>query len=178
MLTVLMECGTDDQGVAATLATLVPGAVEGVVREVVLVDRGMSAESRKVADHAGCRIVAAADLRQAVTAARGEWLLMLEPGARLQPGWIEAVIEHADAVARGNARIPAARFSRSRADRPSLLGRLRQSRSALVEGFMMPKQQAVGRARAASSLEAMAKGVAVGTLPADIRPAPRHRPRG
>ncbi|UIJ71194.1 glycosyl transferase family 2 [Aurantimonas sp. HBX-1] len=177
MLTVLMECGADDQGVAATLATLVPGAVEGVVREVVLIDRQMSAESRKVADHAGCRIVAPADLRTVVASARGEWLLLLEPGARLQPGWIEAVIEHGDAVARGNPRNPAARFARSRADRPGFFERLRQVRGALAEGFLMPKPQAVGRARTASSLEAMARGLAVVTLPADIRPAPASRAR-
>jgi hypothetical protein len=177
MLTVLMECGADDQGLAATLATLVPGAVEGVVRDVVLIDRGMTSASRKVADHAGCRVVSADDLRAAVEAARGEWLLLLEPGARLQPGWIAAVVEHADAVAGGLARNPAARFLRSRADRPAFFSRLRQVRRALSEGFIMPKQQAAGRARTAPSLEALAKGLAVKALPADIRPAPRSRVR-
>lgn len=177
MLTVLMECGADDQGVAATLASLVPGAVEGVVREVILVDRDMSAESRKVADHAGCRVVAAGDLRQAVEAARGEWLLLLEPGSRLLPGWIEAVIEHGDAVAGGTARNPAARFSRARADRPGFFGRLRQVRTSLSEGMLMPKPQAVGLARTAPGLAALARGIAVVTLPAEIRPAPRPRAR-
>ena len=178
MLTVLMECGADDHGVAATLATLVPGAVEGIVREVVLVDRGMTAASRKVADHAGCRVVASGELRQAVEAARGDWLLLLEPGARLQPGWIEAVIEHADTVAGGTAKNPAARFSRSRADRPGFFGRLRQVRTALSEGFLLPKPQAVGRAGSAADVETLARGLAVVALSAEIRPAPRPRARG
>ncbi len=72
MLSVFIDCGPEDHWLAATLAPLIPGAVEGLVREVVLVDRGMGDNARKVSDHAGCRIVAAEDFRDAIETARGD----------------------------------------------------------------------------------------------------------
>ena len=173
MLSVFMDCGADDQRLATTLATLVPGAVEGVVREVVLVDRGMGPDAWTVADHAGCRVVAPDEFRHAIVGARGDWLLFLEPGARLLPGWMEAVIGHAEAAALGRGVLEPARFRRARGDRPGLLGRLRQIRTALAEGFLVRKTQGIGLARLAFSLEEAAKGVAVERLTAEIRPAPR-----
>ena len=103
MLSVFIDCGPEDHWLAATLAPLVPGAVEGLVREVVLVDRGMG-DARKVSDHAGCRVEPAEAFHAVVQAAQGDWLLLLEPGARLQPGWMPAVIEHAETVAAGSRR--------------------------------------------------------------------------
>ncbi|MBO0661663.1 glycosyl transferase family 2 [Jiella sp. MQZ9-1] len=171
MLSVFIDCGPDDQALAKSLASLVPGAVEGVVREVLLVDRGMGPEARKVADHAGCRLIVAATLREAVRTAKGDWLLFLEPGARLQPGWIGAAIEHADQVVAGRAKTPAARFRRAAIDRPRLFQRLRQIRTALAEGFLVTKSQAISLGGKSPTLEAMARGVAVTRLDAEIRPA-------
>ncbi|MEX6505663.1 glycosyl transferase family 2 [Jiella sp. M17.18] len=175
MLSVLMDCGADDQKLAASLATLIPGAVEGVVREVVLIDRGMDVSARKVADHAGCRVAEPGDLHSVVAQAKGDWLLLLEPGARLQPGWIPAVAEHVEEVAGGRAGASAVRFARARADRPGLLGRFSQKRTALAEGVLLRKAQALGQAKGAGSLEGVARGLAVGRLPAEIRPAQRRR---
>ena len=174
MLSVFIDCGPDDQKLASTLATLVPGAVEGIVREVVLVDRGMGEDARKVADHAGCRIVASKDLREALKTAKGEWLMFLEPGARLMAGWIGAVIDHVETVEAGRAGTPCARFRRAAIDRPGFFRRLRQIRMAMAEGFLVRKSQAVslaGKAGSAPTLERMAKGVAVTRLDAEIRPA-------
>ncbi|HEY9057822.1 MAG TPA: glycosyl transferase family 2 [Aurantimonas sp.] len=175
MLSVLMDCGPDDKQLAASLATLVPGAVEGVVREVVLVDRGMGPQAHRVADHAGCRVVSEEEFRPTIETAKGEWLLLLEPGARLMPGWIGAVVEHADEVARGTAKIAPARFRRARMDRPGFLQRFRQIRTALAEGFLVQKPQAIGLSRLAFNLEEVAKGVAVERLAVEIRPALRAR---
>ena len=47
MLTVLIDAADDPNGLALTLATLVPGAVEGLVRDVVVIDRGLDAATRK-----------------------------------------------------------------------------------------------------------------------------------
>ncbi|MCB8838759.1 glycosyl transferase family 2 [Aurantimonas sp. VKM B-3413] len=174
MLSVLMDCGPDDQRLAESLATLVPGAVEGVVREVVLFDRGMGPGARKVAEHAGCRIEPAEAFHAVVREAKGEWLLLLEPGARLQPGWIAAVIEHVEAVGEDRGVVPAARFARARADRRSVFQRLRQIRTALAEGLLLRKPQAIGLSRRGTNLEELAKGIAVGRLAADIRPVRRR----
>ena len=54
MLTVLIETRNDEEGLARTLASLVGGAVEGVVRDVIVCDRGSTDQTHRVAEHAGC----------------------------------------------------------------------------------------------------------------------------
>jgi hypothetical protein len=53
--------GASSEAVVRTLSALVPAAIEGIVRDVTLACAGDSAELRKIADHAGCEIVEAAD---------------------------------------------------------------------------------------------------------------------
>ncbi|RUU01054.1 glycosyltransferase, partial [Mesorhizobium sp. M7A.T.Ca.TU.009.02.1.1] len=93
MLSVLIETRNDEEGLARTLASLVGGAVEGVVREVIVCDTGSTDQTHRVAEHAGCQYVTdgvAAGIRQA----KGDWLLLVEPGARLMEGWIDEVVAH------------------------------------------------------------------------------------
>lgn len=175
MLTVLIEAADDASALGASLASLVAGAVEGIVREVVVLDVGMDAGTRKVADHAGCRIAPAGDLSSVVAGAKGEWLLLLEAGSRLSSDWIEDVADHIAEVERGSRTPRAARFSRSAQDRPSFLARLRQKRTALTEGLLLPKAQGVGLAKSAGSIEGMARGVATTRLDATIRAAVKKR---
>ncbi|MBC8130831.1 MAG: glycosyl transferase family 2 [Rhizobiaceae bacterium] len=170
MLTVMIEAGADQGPLVASLATLIPGAVEGLVREVVVIDRGLDPATRKVADHAGCRIVDAAGLAAVVSGARGDWLLLLEAGARLAPDWIDAVTSHLVDVEEANVTPRAARFSRSRRDMPGFLSRFLSRRTALAEGLLLPKAQAIGLVRRSRTLEDMAKGLASRRLDASIRP--------
>jgi hypothetical protein len=173
MLTVLIEAADDAPALGGTLASLVSGAVEGLVREVVVLDVGLDAGTRKVADHAGCKVAPASGLAAVVSAAKGEWLLLIEAGARLSPDWIESVHEHLAEVEAGTRTPRAARFSRAARDRPGLLARWRQRRTALAEGLILPKPQAVGLSKSGCSIEAMGKGVASTRLEATIRPALR-----
>ncbi len=75
-----------------TLSALVSGAAAGIVRDVVLADGGSRDETEAVADAAGCIFVKSeADLGMrlregARAAARGEWLLFLDPGGMLEEG--------------------------------------------------------------------------------------------
>ena len=99
MLSVLIEMRDDDAaGLATTLACLVPGAIDGLVREVVILDAGIGPQAREVAEHAGCTVRPSQELGDVVTGARGEWLLLLEAGAELLPGWIEIVARHVGAI--------------------------------------------------------------------------------
>ena len=169
-MSVMIEAGEDPHALAASLSTLVAGAVEGMVREVVVIDRGMDAVTRTVADHAGCRIVAEQSLASIVSVSRGDWVLLLEAGARLSVDWIEAVATHIDDVADRAVTPHAARFSRAKRDQPGLLARLTGRRTALVEGLLVPKPQALGLAKRAKTLEEMAKGLATTRLAATLRP--------
>ena len=118
MLTVLIETRNDEEGLSRTLASLIGGAIEGVVREVIVCDLGSSDQTHYVAEHAGCQFLAEGGIAAGIARAKGDWLLIVEPGARLVEGWIEPVVMHI-----GRSAMPA-RFSRSRHDRPPFLARL------------------------------------------------------
>jgi glycosyltransferase involved in cell wall biosynthesis len=57
MISVLIETKDDEEGLARTLSTLIGGAVEGLVREVIVCDRGSTDQTHKVAEHAGCAFI-------------------------------------------------------------------------------------------------------------------------
>src|SRR5689334_6975661 len=95
MLSVIIPTESVERTAVATLAALVPGAAAGLIREVILVERGRpDGVIERVADVAGCRYLAAEGTRAAALAAgareaRSPWLMFLHAGAVLDPGWIE-----------------------------------------------------------------------------------------
>ena len=98
MLSVIIPTEGAEHPAVATLAALIPGAAAGVVREVLLVDRGDSGVIERVADVAGCRYLAfegsrAAALAAGARPARSPWLMFLHAGAVLDHGWIEETMQ-------------------------------------------------------------------------------------
>jgi glycosyltransferase involved in cell wall biosynthesis len=94
MFSVIIATRDSERALVATLAALVPGATAGIVREVIVADGGSRDDTEQVADVAGCRFFSSdqplgARLKAAAAAARGEWLMFLDPGIVPQPGWIE-----------------------------------------------------------------------------------------
>jgi hypothetical protein len=90
--------GTRDSEVllASTLAALVPGAVAGLVREVIVADGNSTDGTATVADIAGCRFFTSAEslgarLSAGAAMARASWLLFLRPGSVPDSRWIEDV---------------------------------------------------------------------------------------
>jgi len=165
MLTVLLECRNNEPELAYTLAVLVSGAVDGLVSDVIVLDHGSRDGSAAVADAAGCKFLDNWDLKQVLQQARGEWIMLLEPGARPQSGWIEEILEHAS-LGRTSAR-----FSPSRRFRRPLFKRLTSRAGVLELGFLMPKQQASALARPGMDLTALAKASSVKKLRAELIPA-------
>lgn len=166
MLSVVIETRNHEDALARTLASLVSGAVEGVVREVIVCDSGSSDRTHTVAEHAGCHYLADAGVDAGIRQARGEWLLLLEPGARLLEGWMEAVLLHA-----GDADRPA-RFSRASQSRLPFIKRVFAGRRPLAEGLMITKQQALPLAKEGGSASAIARSVSARRLGAEIVVAP------
>lgn len=164
MLSVLIETRNDEEALARTLASLVGGAVEGVVREVIVCDAGSTDHTHRVAEHAGCQYVRSGGVAAGIRQAKGDWLLMLEPGARLAEGWIDAVVSHT------SRQTIAARFSRAHGSRTPFLARVFSGNRALAEGLVISKRQAV--AKSAGSAEALARGLATKKLDAEIWVAP------
>jgi glycosyltransferase involved in cell wall biosynthesis len=94
MLSVVIATQGEEHALVRTLAALVPGAVAGIVHEVILADDGSSVEPAHIAEAAGCRIHTTnggrgARLKSAAAVARAEWLLFLRPGYLPDHDWID-----------------------------------------------------------------------------------------
>lgn len=164
MLTVLLECRDSEPQLAHTLAVLVSGAVDGLVSDVIVLDHGSRDGSARVADAAGCRFIEKWELNEVLRMARGEWIMLLEPGARPQAGWVEEVLEHASL-----SKAPA-RFTPSRRFRRPFFKRLRPA-GALEHGFLMPKREAAALAKPGMELSALTRASSVRRLRSELIPA-------
>lgn len=145
MLTVVIPTLDCEEGLARTLASLVPGAADGVVGDVVVVDAGSSDGTLVVADAAGCTLLETkgplgARLRRGAEAGRPHrFVLFLPPGPELEPGWQREVGAHLE---RASSRDRAAVF-RFALDEPGLGARLSEWRIGLggaLFGLAAPEQ--------------------------------------
>src|SRR3954465_5152769 len=96
MLSVIIATSESERPLVRTLAVLVPGAVAGLVREVIVADGGSTDGTATVADVAGCQFFASTEplgarLSTAAAMARAEWLLFLRPGSVPGSRWIDEV---------------------------------------------------------------------------------------
>src|SRR5262245_65191604 len=94
MISVVIPTHESERLLAHTLAALVPGALDGLLREVIVADAGSKDGTAKVADVAGCRFMVLPGSRgerlaAAAAAARADWLWFVQPGSIPGTGWIE-----------------------------------------------------------------------------------------
>ncbi len=165
MLTIILECRDNEAELAQTLSALVTGAVQGIVRDVIVLDHGSRDGSAKVADAAGCRFLTSWDLKDVVRSARGDWLLLLEPGARPLAGWVDAIVDHV------SINKNPARFLGSRNHRRPFFKRFARRAAPLEQGYLVSKRQASATVRTGMALADMAGRSGVRKLVAEIVPA-------
>jgi glycosyltransferase involved in cell wall biosynthesis len=96
MLSAIIATHESERTLVPTLAALVPGAMAGLLGEVIVADAGSSDATAEVADVAGCRFMNSADplgtrLKAAAASTRTPWLLFLRAGCVPEPGWVDAV---------------------------------------------------------------------------------------
>lgn len=96
MLSVVIATLNCERALARTLKELVPGAVEGLITEVIVADGGSHDGTAAVADAAGCDFLSSTEvparrLKTAAEAARAPWFLFLRPGIVLDPPWVAEV---------------------------------------------------------------------------------------
>lgn len=167
MLTVLIETKDQEEPLARTLASLVGGAVDGVVKDVIVRDLGSTDQTCQVAEHAGCRWMTGTNISTCISNARADWLLLLEPGARLMEGWVEDVTDHI-----GRHSDPA-RFSPSGLSRKNVLLRLFSRAPPLSAGLLITRKQALDRLNKGQGMASLVKGLASRRLHAGIISADR-----
>jgi glycosyltransferase involved in cell wall biosynthesis len=93
MISVIIPTLDAARTLPATLTCLVGAALEGLVKEVLVADAGSTDATLEIAEDAGAD-VHRASVAQACAAARGDWLLILEPGVKLSPDWETAAAMH------------------------------------------------------------------------------------
>jgi rSAM/selenodomain-associated transferase 2 len=115
MISVIIPTLNAEGGLAACLTALVPAAIDGMVREVIVVDGGSSDRTLKIIEQAGAELIHSGpgrgeQLAAGAARARSPWLLFLHADTVLQPGWereASALIERIDS---GRRRPTAAAF--------------------------------------------------------------------
>lgn len=111
MITVVIPTLNSADQFGPCLSGLVPAAMDGLVREVVIADGGSTDATLAIAEDCGARVVSCpgdrgARLAKACDGPRGEWLLILEPDAILPEGWRAAVEQHLKAGGDAGAWLP------------------------------------------------------------------------
>ena len=137
MLSVVIATNNSERILAQTLAALVPGAVAGIVSEVIIADSGSTDGTLAIADAAGCTVVPAASnaggLRAGAAAARAQWLMFVRAGFVPEAHWMHAV-ERFIATSGGDTDWRAATFDRAtgREARPSTPREILERAAALI----------------------------------------------
>lgn len=120
MITVILATKDNEVDLAIALSALVTAAVEGIVREVVVIDGGSKDGTVTVADAAGCTIVKGTGpdiLMRVAENARTDWLLFLSPLSVLDTAWHGEVLSYIDqSILSGKAEVSAAAFRLRRGD--------------------------------------------------------------
>ena len=96
MISIIIATLDCERALARTLASLVPGAVDGLVSEAIVADGGSHDSTAIVADAAGCVFMATEGplgrrLKTAAARARAPYLLFVSPGTVLDAGWVAEV---------------------------------------------------------------------------------------
>lgn len=115
MISVVIPTLDNEAVLGETLSALVPAAVDGLVREVIVADGGSSDRTLDIADGAGAEMVRsepsrAARLSAGAARARFPWLLFLNAETVLDAGWEREALLHIERVESGKRRSAAASF--------------------------------------------------------------------
>jgi rSAM/selenodomain-associated transferase 2 len=153
MISVIIPTLNAEARLAEAMTALVPAAVDGLVREVIVIDGGSGDRTAAIADQAGANFVVRTggrgyQLAAGAHRARFPWLLFLHADTVLEPGWERDAVAFMDAVDAGKRPLAAAAFRFALDDdgvRPRLLERMVALRCALLrlpygdQGVLIPK---------------------------------------
>jgi rSAM/selenodomain-associated transferase 2 len=108
MITVVIPTLNAGKHLARTLTALVPAAVDGLVREVIIADGGSTDATAEIAEASGATFLTAErgrgqQMRAGARAAKSRWLLFLHADTVLQAPWEDEAVRFIRAVDHGDA---------------------------------------------------------------------------
>ncbi len=153
MISVIIPTLNAEATLGGTLSALVPAAVDGLVREVIVVDGGSADRTKEIVDQAGAQLLGeraerGRQLAAGAAKARFPWLLFLHADTVLEPGWERETSRFMERVDTGDHPPSAAAFRFALDDqgpKPRLLERLVALRCRLLrlpygdQGLLLPK---------------------------------------
>ena len=153
MISVIIPTLNAEATLGGTLAALVPAAIDGLVREVIVVDGGSKDRTREIVEEAGAHLLderagRGRQLAAGAAHARFPWLLFLHADTALEPGWERETSRFMERVDTGDHPPSAAAFRFALDDqgpKPRLLERLVALRCRLLrlpygdQGLLVPK---------------------------------------
>ena len=115
MISIVIPTLNAASGLAACLTALVPGVVNGCVREVIIVDGGSTDRTLEIAEASGATILRTgqgrgSQLKAGAEEAKSEWLLFLHADTVLDTGWEDEVATFIERVDTGQRPETAAAF--------------------------------------------------------------------
>jgi len=154
MISVVIPTLNAETGLTTTLAALVPAAVQGVVREVIIADGGSGDGTAQIADMAGAHLIRSApgrglQLAAGAAKARANWFLFLHADTVLETGWERDAGAFIERVDGGERPLAAASFRFALDDyglRPRLLETSVGLRCAMLrfpygdQGLLIPRR--------------------------------------
>jgi len=117
MISVIIPTLNAQKGLPATFAALMPALIEGMIKEVIIVDAGSQDNTLAIAQAAGAKVISAnmtgrgAQLSQGATAAKSNWLLFLHADTQLEESWYQEAKHHIENQDQANASPAAFRFA-------------------------------------------------------------------
>lgn len=99
MISVIIPTLNAEDYLVRTLSALVPGVVEGMIKEVIIVDGGSEDSTLEIAESTGCHIIHSDATRglqlwQGCKEAKGDWYLILHADSQLGEGWMDQLRFH------------------------------------------------------------------------------------
>lgn len=153
MISVIIPTLNSELDLPRTLSALIPAAVEGIVKEVLIVDGGSQDFTLNIADNSGAKIIncergRGKQLKAGAQNALYPWLLFLHADTELMLGWERIVMEFIERIEHNNSKLQAASFRFKLSDvglRPKLLEALVSIRCRLLklpygdQGLLIPR---------------------------------------
>jgi len=153
MISVIIPTLNAEASLGPTLAALVPAAVDGLIREVIVVDANSADRTAAIADGAGANLLVCSggrgrQLAAGAAGARFPWLMFLHADTVLEPGWERHASTFMERVDSGAQPAAAAAFRFALDDdgvRPRLLEQFVALRCSVLrlpygdQGLLLPK---------------------------------------